>query len=249
MVQGTPSTGKPRVAGVHLEIEPVTGWSIGVNRVLQYGGAGRPDSLSDLFRAFFHPSSDNVRGGGTTAVEFGNQVASFTTRYLMPTALPFAVYFEYAGEDTSTTNNLRLGNVSLSAGVQFPKLGPNLDLTFEMSEWQNAWYVHHIYLDGLTNEGHVIGHWGADWRQPGDGVGARSFMARLGWQPKFGGFFEGTFRHLQNASYTTPQYSRAYDLDLRYSMPLKRVLVGAELNAGHDSFDESYSRISVFVRY
>ena len=139
--------------------------------------------------------------------------------------------------------------MALSAGVQFPQLGSRFDLTVELSEWQNAWYVHHIYRDGLVNEGRVIGHWGADWREPGDGVGARSFMTRLGWQPKFGGFFEGTFRHLQNESYTAPDYSPAYDLDVRYSAPWKQFLVGAQLSAGHDSFAESYSRISVFVRY
>ena len=247
--QGNLVTGKPRLAGVHLSIEPFPGWSLGVNRVLQYGGDGRPDSLRDLFNAFFRPSSDNIPSGGNVNVEFGNQTASFTTRFLMPTAVPFAVYMEYAGEDTSTTNNLRLGNVALSAGVQFPQLGSRFDLTVELSEWQNGWYVHHIYRDGLVNEGHVIGHWGADWRQPGDGVGARSFMTRIGWQPKFGGFFEGTFRHLQNASYTAPDYSRAYDLDVRYSVPWKRALVGAALNAGRDSFNESYSRISIFVHY
>ena len=247
--QGSLVTGKPRLAGVHVSIEPFAGWSIGLNRVLQFGGGGRPDSLPDLFDAFFRPSSDNTPSGGTVSEEFGNQTASFTTRFLMPTAIPFAVYMEYAGEDTSTTNDLRLGNVALSAGVEFPKLGRNLDLTVELSEWQNGWYVHHIYRDGLVNEGHVIGHWGADWRQPGDGVGARSFMTRIGWQPKFGGFFEGTFRHLQNASYTAPDYSRAYDLDVRYSVPWKRALVGAALNAGRDSFNESYSRISIFVHY
>ncbi len=247
--QGSLETGRPRLAGVHVSIEPFAGWSFGINRALQFGGGGRPDSLHDLFNAFFRPSSDNLPSGGNVNEEFGNQTASFTTRFLMPTAVPFAVYMEYAGEDTSKTNNLRLGNVAVSAGVQFPSVGDNIDLTFELSEWQNGWYVHHIYLDGLANEGFVIGHWGADWREPGDGVGARSFMTRVGWQPKLGGFFEGTLRFLRNESYTAPDYSPAYDIDVRYSVPWKQLLVGAELNAGHDSFNRSYSRISVFARY
>jgi hypothetical protein len=249
VVDGNLETGRPRLAGVHLSIEPFAGWSLSVNRLLQFGGAGRPGSLHDLFNAFFRPSSDNIPSGGNVNQEFGNQAASFATRFLMPSAVPFAVYMEYAGEDTSTHNSLRLGNVALSAGVQFPKLGENFDLTVEVSEWQNAWYVHHIYLDGLTNEGDVIGHWGADRRQPGDGVGARSWMTRLGWQPKFGGFFDATYRHLENQSYTQPAYTPAYDIDVRYSRPWRQVLVGAELNAGHDSFGESYSRVTGFVRF
>ena len=43
--------GKPDLFGVHLSIEPASGWSLGVSRLLQYGGAGRPSSLKDLFRS------------------------------------------------------------------------------------------------------------------------------------------------------------------------------------------------------
>ena len=89
-----------------------------------------------------------------TETEFGNQVASLHVAILVPGPVPVAVYFEYAGEDTSTTNNVRIGNVALSAGVDLPSLMSNrLALTVEISEWQNGWYVHSIYQDGLRNFG------------------------------------------------------------------------------------------------
>ena len=242
------TSGKPSLAGMHLSIEPVPGWSLGVNRLMQYGGGARGnDSLGDLFDALFRPSANDNTG---TVDDFGNQLASITSSFVMPTEVPFAVYFEYAGEDTSTNSDVRLGNVALSGGIHFPKLGGNLDLTLEVSEWQNGWYVNHIYGDGLTNEGNVLGHWGGDRRVPGDGVGAMSVMTRLGWQLQRGGSLEATYRTLDNEDYTTPEYERAHSLDLRYSHPWNDGLYfGGEMNVGRDVFGENYSRLSAFIRF
>src|SRR6185503_12434521 len=75
------TTGKPRVAGLHLSIEPLAGWSIGVSRIMQYGGGEREDSLRELVKAFVDPSDrDNL---GPTGGEFGNQVASFTSQFVL----------------------------------------------------------------------------------------------------------------------------------------------------------------------
>jgi hypothetical protein len=240
------TTGRPRIAGLHLSVEPLAGWSIGVSRVLQYGGGGREDSLRELFKAFFDPASnDNL---GPTGGEFGNQVASFSSQFIIGDPFPVAVYFEYAGEDTSRSNNVRLGNSALSAGVALPKLGRNLSATFELTEWQNGWYVHGIYLDGLTNEGHVLGHWGADWRVRGDGVGARSTFARVTWEPTFG-TLETSYRQLDNEDYSGAAYETARQIDARYSRPWDQLFVGAELTLGRDVFGESYSRLGAFIRF
>ena len=242
------TTGHPRIFGVHLSIAPLPGWSLGVSRIMQYGGGQRDDSFSSLLKAFFNPASyDNTINGNQE--EFGNQVASLSSRFLFQGAVPFAVYFEYAGEDTSTLSNLRLGNAALSAGIDFPLLAQNFALKFEVSEWQNAWYVHGIYQDGLSNEKHVIGHWGGDWRVVGDGVGARSWMAQVAWEPKVGGLLEGTYRSLDNQLYSGQPYERGSSLNLRYSRPWHEFLAGAELTVGRDVFGETYSRVSGFVRF
>lgn len=242
------TSGRPRLAGAHISIEPVPGWSLGFNRLMQYGGGARGgNSLRDLYHAFFNPShydNSNIAAGG-----LGNQVASITSRFLMPGRVPFAVYFEYAGEDTSTNSNFRLGNSALTAGLDIPHFAGNFELTFEAGEWQNGWYVHHIYLDGLTNEGNVIGHWGGDQRVVGDGVGARSLMLRLGWHGPSDTFIEGTYRTLQNQVYGAADYRRAQELELRYSRPWQQFYVGGELNAGRDVFGDRYSRISAFLRF
>lgn len=240
------TTGKPRLLGFSLSIEPFPGWALGVSRIMQYGGGDRDASFSDAVDAFFNPA--DVDNTGTPA-DFGNQIAAFSSRFLMPTSVPFAVYFEYAGEDTSTLSNLRLGNSALSIGLDFPLLFQNLSLTVEMSEWQNLWYVHHIYQDGMTNHGRVLGHWGADWRESGDGVGARSVMARVGWTRKSGGLFEATYRNIDNEAYSGRAYETGHDLEVRYSHPWNDFYFGAELNTGRDVFGESYTRLGAFFRF
>jgi hypothetical protein len=248
--QGARSSGRPRLAGVHLSAEPASGWALGLNRLLQYGGGPRAGSFSDLLRAFFDPSRfDNVNAVTSSDTQFGNQVASITSAFVFPGRVPFSVYFEYAGEDTSDNKNLLLGNSALSVGIRFPRLWRRFDLSYEVSEWQNAWYTNNVYGDGLTNEGHIIGHWGGEDRRFGDGVGAQSHMLRVGWQPQFGGVVELRLSTLANELYSDIPYERAYDGTLRYSRPFGIFTAGAEIFAGRDVFGESFSRVGAFFRY
>jgi Capsule assembly protein Wzi len=244
-------SGNPKLFGVQLSIEPFPGWSFGVNRTMQYGGGGLPDSAHFLATDFFKP--------GGTSQTLGNQEASYISRFIVPAKTPFAVYFQYAGENTLNGGSYLLGESSLTAGIDFPRIWHHFDLTYEISEWQNAWYVNSPFLDGMTNYGLVTGNWGGDQRSRGDGVGARSQMLRIGWTPPFGGYLEERVRMLANQSYTyllgppnlptPPAYRHYYDLTVRYSRPWKDLTLGGEVEAGRDVFARSYTRISGFVRY
>ncbi|HEV8442451.1 MAG TPA: capsule assembly Wzi family protein [Steroidobacteraceae bacterium] len=242
------TSGNPRIMGLQLTMEPVSGWALGLNRIMQYGGGTRDSSFGSAWQAFFNPSGKDNTTLGPDA-QFGNQLGSITSQFIFPGKLPFAVYFEYGGEDTSRGNNLLLGNSSLSAGINFPRLGHGLDLTLEASEWQNAWYVHGIYGDGLTNYGHVIGHWGGDERQFGDGVGAQTEMMRVGWEPGFGGLLQLQLRTIENQSYSGVPYQRGYDASLRYSRTWKEFTLGGEGFAGRDVFGNNFQWFGAFVRY
>jgi hypothetical protein len=246
LIETGTTSGHPQLAGLHLSIEPLPGWSLGVNRIMQYGGGERDDSFGDLLDAFFNPSDKDNTG---TPSDFGNQVASLTSQFTIGDPLPLTIYFEYAGEDTSTLSNLRLGNAALSAGIAFPKIGSRFAATFELTEWQDAWYVHHVYRDGLTNEGHVLGHWGGDWRNFDDGVGAQSAFARVNIEQVLGGAVEASYRWLDNEDYSAASYETARQLDARYSRPWGQVFVGGELTVGRDVFGESYSRVGAFIRF
>jgi hypothetical protein len=241
--QGTTavSTGNPKLFGAQLSIEPFSGWSLGVNRTLQYGGGGLPDSFHFLAKDF-------LQAAGQSQI-VGNQQASYISRFIFPGKTPFAVYFEYAGEDNSNGGSYLLGNVSMSAGIDFPKIGRYFDLTYEFSEWQNSWYTNSVFLDGRVNDHLVLGNWGADQRVFNDGVGARSQMLRIGWEPPFGGYLEEQVRYLVNQQYGIFPYQHFAEFTLRYSRPLNALTVGGEANAGHDVFGKSFMRLSGFVRY
>ena len=241
------TSGSPRLAGLRFAIEPAAGWSLSANRLMQYGGGERGGaSFGDFIDALFKPhQADNSEGSD----EFGNQIAAWTSSFIFPGRTPFAAYLEYAGEDNSYEGNYRLGNAALSVGLTFPRLWRRFDLTYEASEWQNGWYVHDIYLDGMTNDGRVLGHWGADRRVFVDGVGAQTHMLRLGWQPSFGGRLQLQARTIANESYGPNDYERGYDVTLRYSRGVRGFTAGGEVLAGRDVFGESYSRIAGFVRF
>lgn len=247
--QGSTTSGKPRLAGLQVEMSPVRGWSLTASRLLQYGGGGRDESLSGLFRAFFQPARyDNISDDLTRDSEFGNQTAALTSSFVFPAANPFSVYFQYAGEDGSRREGWRLGNVALSAGIDLPRLWDRFDLTYEISDWQDAWYVHHIYPQGQSNHGHVIGHWGGDDRVLEDGVGAQSHSLRIGWMPSFGGRFELRYRTLANEDYSAVDYEREHDLALRYSRSSHQFVYGAEVEVGRDVFGERFGRVGGFLR-
>lgn len=242
--------GHPRLAGVHVSMEPVSGWAIAANRLLQYGGGERDDSLRGLFNAFFDAARyDNTNSNLAFGEQSGNQQASFTSAFVFPGRTPFSVYAEYAGEDTFHADNFRLGSNTWAVGMHFPQLWQRFEFTYEYAEWQNNWYVHSVYGDGMTNDGRVLGHWGGDARVPDDNVGGESHMVQAAWEPSWGGELELHYRTTSKVPYTTVDYRRAHGVSVRYSMPWDRYTVGAQLEGGKDVFGESFGRVSGFVRY
>jgi hypothetical protein len=252
---GHVGSGAPKLFGAQLSIEPFPGWSLGVNRLLEYGGGiGLPGSARFLARDFFHP-------GGQSQNE-GNQQASYVSRFVFPGKTSVAIYAQYAGENTEDGGSLLLGNSALLLGIDFPKLGRYFDATFEYAEWQNTWYTHFIYQDGMAEDAYVLGNWGADQRIFHDGVGARSQMLRVGWVPSFGGYLEERIRTVANQTYYAFGDTRGYvaegvpypyhhyrDVTLRYSRPWNGLTVGGEVLSGRDVFGQSFTRLSGFVRY
>jgi len=246
--------GRPNLFGFHLSIEPVPGWTFGVNRVLEYGGGnGLPSSASFLANEFVKPSGNNQNRSNTEA--------SYVSRFTLPTRTPLAIYAEYAGEDNSNGGSYLLGQGALSAGIDMPKLWGHFDATLEGSEWQDIWYTHFDYLYGMSYDQIVLGNWGAQQRTFGDGVGARSAMARIGWEFPNGGYLEEKVHLLANEPYNGQDDSRTYrgipgipykhyyDATITYSKPLGAATVGGDLFFGRDVFGAKFTRLDGFVRF
>jgi Capsule assembly protein Wzi len=242
----TTTSGSPRLAGIHVAIEPVTGYAVAVNREAQYGGGARSGSeWSDFWDALIE--NQNTVGAGEEA---SNRVASLTSSILFPGKIPFAVRAEYAAEDNAYAGNKLLGATNFSIGLDFPVLWRDFDVTWEMSDWQNDWYVHYLYPEGLTNKDLVVGHWFGDERQFGDAIGGWSQMIRAGWRRGANQYWQATYRTLKNNSdwRRAPQPDISYEQMHMFGVSLSTSLFGkpvtAELLAGQDVFGDSFARLA-----
>jgi hypothetical protein len=237
---------------MHLSIEPVSGVSFGANRIMQYGGGKRGDchDLDNLFEAFFDPAgADNANDGLDQNDEFGNQLASLTSRINIQTKIPFSVYFEFAGEDTSQFTSHRLGNTAMQAGLFFPVIDEDIDLTIEYSEWNNAWYVNGIYGDGATNDGNVFGHYFGDQRGKGDAVAGKSVYLAAGWQLTRNQLARVELTKLDFADYSVVDYVTSNVAKLSYSYGFEEYIVSVDVLVGKTAFGENYNRFGLALRW
>jgi hypothetical protein len=245
------TAGYPRLVGMHLGMEPVSGWAISGNATWQFGGGARPGSFSDFYTNLFRRTDLNGPvgdGAAATDARFSNRAISITSAYTFPGRTPFAAYAEFAGRDTFHGQVYRFHETALSAGLHFPELFRHLDLTVEASEWQDSWYTDYVWLDGMTVDGYVTGLWGADWRIFDNAAGARSAMAQLGWTRRSGSTLNARYRTLQNAGYANEPYHRAHMLTLEYAQPRRGYTRGLQLDGGRDVFGDSFARLAAFVR-
>lgn len=245
-------SGRPRHAGLHLSFTPLDFWTLGFNRTLQFGGGKREVSFSDVLEALFDPAGkDNVGDidNPDPNFEFGNQQASITSQFNLNWAMPISIYFEYAGEDTVNESNFQLGNVAKSVGVFLPVLLDNLSFRYEYSDWTNRWYTHPLYGQGYTNEGRILGHWGADQRVFGNDTPATAHTVKVNWQINSNQLLDVTLRALENESKAVFDYQQAYEMKATYSYATGKGFWGAELYAGKDTLGESFHRLSLFYRW
>ncbi len=240
-------SGNPLLMGLHLSFEPIEGFAIGFNRLMQYGGATREEGLGDLAEAFFLPrQADNI---GEEGRDFGNQISSVTTRFTFPGKVPVSVYMEYAGEDTSATSDVHLGNSALMLGIHFPLLFDKLGATYEMAEWQNGWYVNTNYGDGLTHHNSIVGHWAGNQRLRNDAVGAKAQTLKLLWSISPTRHVKAIYRQVKNSDLSATNYQTGTNLQMEYAQTTQNATLGFSLNLGEDILGESAHGLTVFTRW
>jgi hypothetical protein len=255
LYQAEQRSGDPKMAGMHLGIEPVRGWSFSGNAVWQFGGGGRPGSINEFFKNLLQATNFGGSNSPDLDQRFSNRAVSLTSAYTFPTRSPFEAYVEYAGRDTFHGEFYHFRETDLSAGLHFPEFLNRFDLTVEASEWQNSWYTDYVWLDGMTVNGYVTGNWGADWRTPKDDVGAQSAMISLGWPLRSGDELYTRLRTLQNQRYASSagplvvDYSRALMLTVEYSQPRNGYTRGLQLDTGRDTLGSDFIRLAGFVRF
>ncbi|GGD77341.1 hypothetical protein GCM10011357_35500 [Lacimicrobium alkaliphilum] len=245
-------SGHPRQTGFHLSFTPLDFWTIGVNRTFQFGGGAREVNISDIFQAFFDPAGkDNV---GTVTddpnFEFGNQQASFTSKMNVTLwDIDWSLYGEIGGEDTEGEKNYKLGNETLSFGIFLPDLTDTLSLRLEYNRWDTAWYVHHLYRQGYTNLGQVMGHWGGDERIFNHDTPAKVLSASMEYRLGNRSLLSGTLRTINNEEHLVNEYVQGFELEMDYSYATDSGFWGVSLYAGRDTRDNNFSRLALFYRW
>lgn len=246
---GKTSSGKPGLLTMHASIQPFNWWTLGANRTFMFGGGERSISLGDIWDAFIDPvSSDNCGGESDLQdcnEEVGNQIASVTSKFDFSIGeLPVSIFYEYAGEDAKDYKK-SLGNLGITYGLFFPYLSENISLYLEHSSFHDKWYVHHLYDEGYRNNHHVIGHWWGDNKLVQDAIGANVTTAKLNWDISQLNHIEFIARTVQNDPSPLVKYKRSQELEINYKMAYDKGFIGLSINAGKDTFGDSFSRISV----
>jgi hypothetical protein len=244
--------GKPKLAGIHLSLVPLDNWTLGVSRVAQFGGGQRKVGFPDVIQAIFNPAGiDNVGDyqGDDPNFEFGNQLASVTSKVNFNWGMPISVYAEIGAEDTEGEKNYKLGNESFSFGLFLPMFTDKMSLRYEFNRWSTAWYVHHLYEQGYTNEGQVIGHWAGGERELSMDTPAQVHAVNLAWQLSSKQILDTTIRHIKNENESDFLYKAGVELNMRYSHATQHGFLGFELYLGRDVFNHDFGRLSGFYRW
>lgn len=150
-----------KLIGLRVTAQPLPYLELGASRAIQWGGEGRPESLSSLWDAFV----GNKDNGGTGEPDPSNQIAGFDARLsLQPLVqMPLGVYAQYVGEDEAgglPAKKMYLAGVDYSSSYQ--------NMPYQLyTEWadtrtnrkaQGISYNHSVYTDGFYQHGYPLAH-------------------------------------------------------------------------------------------
>ncbi len=175
-----------KMIGMRLSMMPTDYLELGASRTMQWGGKGRPQSLSSLGKAFLG-KGDNVYTTTDMQTEPGNQLGGLDFRVKLQPLLnvPVSVYGQYVGEDEAgymPSKNTYLLGVDGAHALGENNLSWSLeaaDTTTELGRNEGITYNHHIYQNGYYQQGAPLAYaLGGDARS----VTAQMALATPDWQ-------------------------------------------------------------------
>ncbi|NHC04429.1 capsule assembly Wzi family protein [Acinetobacter sp. 187] len=166
-----------KLLGLRVSVQPLPYLEIAGSRSIQWGGHGRSQSLSSLWKAAI--GKDNVHGD---EVDPSNQLAGIDFRLNLKQWLdaPLSFYGQIIGEDES---GLMPSRKMYQAGLDFSSSFKNMPYQL-YAEWADThtngdtWgysYNHHTYTDGYYQHGFPLGH----------AIGGDSEMVSIGGDIRF----------------------------------------------------------------
>ena len=207
------TAGNPTLAGLRLSIEPAAGWSL----ERQSPDAVRRRRARRRFVQRLPRRASSSRARTTTAT---HGRASSAIRSPRGPAASFSRARHRSPSISSTPARNAHTKATTASAMRRCPLGINVPAAVaalrshvrSVGVAERLVRARHL-LDGLTNDGHVIGHWGADER-----VFERCASARRrtwcasGWEPGFGGLMQLRARTIANEDYGDVDYERGYDV-------------------------------------
>jgi len=234
-----------KLIGLRVTAQPLPYLELGASRAIQWGGEGRPESLSSLWDAFVG-SKDN---GGTGEPDPSNQIAGFDARLNLfsLTQIPVGLYAQYVGEDEAgglPAKKMYLAGIDYSASLK--------NMPYQVyAEWadtrtngkvRGVSYNHSTYTDGFYQHGYPLAHaLGGDAQMISVGGDIRiDFMNRLSGRILFADVNQSELAAVNNAAFAFNDEIKALDLTwshyIRPEMPLKiNAWVGDSKVNGRDS--------------
>jgi hypothetical protein len=146
---------------------PLPGLELAASRTIQWGGSGRPESLSSLTQALL--GHDNSKSASGTSTEPGNQLGGFDARYTLALGerRTLSIYAQAIGEDEAGgLPSHYLGSIGIDAAFAVNATSVRLFVehanttlggTFGTPILGSA-YRHAIYTDGYAHRGEPLGH-------------------------------------------------------------------------------------------
>lgn len=156
-----------KLLGARFTFKPTDSLEIGLTRTAQWGGEGRPETLSNLKDLIF--GNDNVGDDGLEldgSNEPGNQLGGIDLRWTTRIANQTVTFYgQFIGEDESGgLPSRKIGLVGIetpiandwSSGRVFLEAS-DTTMDFNDDQFANGTYNHHIYQTGYRYRGNVLG--------------------------------------------------------------------------------------------
>lgn len=148
---------EPYLWGLRLNFKPIPYIETGLQRTAILGGSGRSEDLNTWLNSF------TGKGENTIGVEAGDQRAGFDIKLTIPFKWqPLQLYAEAAGEDEAgglPSHWAYLTGVYLPRILNLERISLRAEYaTTHVEGHPNVWYNHHLYTEGYTYKGRIIGH-------------------------------------------------------------------------------------------
>jgi hypothetical protein len=182
----------PYLWGIRVDVNPtiLDGLEIGMFRMMQLGGEGRPGGLSTWVDAFLSQDNVGANTGKDPANEPGNQLAGIDIRW-RPWEAPFAIYGQVVGEDEDKfLPNALMFQYGIEGWLKWTN--STIRIFAEYADLTSTWwtddprrinitYGHHIYSDGYRYRGRPVGHWADTDSQIVSLGGFLQYNSGVGW--------------------------------------------------------------------